>query len=111
MYLDRQLIAGAVELLMRRVRGLGSWSALERESGVSRSTLYRLKDADPRVETSTFARIEHALQLPPDTLVTIGVHDTEGLAELGVEPWLSSWVGKEIARKGQGDSRTSAGTA
>jgi len=97
--LDRPLIARFVERQMRRDRNLGSWPALEKASGVSRSTLHRLRNHDPRVVVSTFARLEPALGLPDDTILLVGVHDLDGLAEVGANPDVIDWVGKELAKK------------
>ncbi|GAA2039434.1 hypothetical protein GCM10009740_35240 [Terrabacter terrae] len=98
MTLDRKIIGAIVERQMRRTRTLGSWPALERASGVSRSTLYRIRDADPRVEAATFERVGAALGLPYDALITAATHDLDGLVELGVDHELVHWVGKEIAK-------------
>ena len=95
---DRALIGRIIERQMRRHPELGSWTALERASRVSRSTLYRAKDGDPRVETPTFERIEAALGLPYETLATAGAHDFDGLLELGVDPDLVGWIRKESAK-------------
>lgn len=95
---DRALIGRIIERQMRRHPDLGSWTALERASRVSRSTLYRARDGDPRVETQTFQRIEAALDLPYDTLATAGVHDFDGLLEIGVSPELVTWIRKETVK-------------
>lgn len=100
--LDRPLIARFVERQMRRDRALGSWPALENASGVSRSTLHRLRKHDPRVTVSTFARLEPALGLPDDTLLLIGVHDLDGLTEVGADPGVIAWLRKELAKKPPG---------
>lgn len=98
---DRPLIGRIVEREMRRRRDLGSWTALDRATGVSRSTLYRVRDGDPRIETKTLARIEGALGLPYDTLNTAGYHDIDGLIELGVDLDLVQWIKTEVARSGR----------
>ena len=95
---DRELIGRIIEREMRRNPALGSWTALERASRVSRSTLYRAKDGDVRVETPTFQRIEAALGLPYDTLATAGAHDFDGMLELGVAPELVTWARKESVK-------------
>jgi hypothetical protein len=95
---DRKLIGRIIEREMRRNPNLGSWTALERASRVSRSTLYRAKDGDPRVETPTFERIEAALDLPYETLATAGMHDFDGLLELGVAPALVAWIRKDSVK-------------
>jgi len=95
---DRALMGRIIEREMRRNPSLGSWTSLERASRVSRSTLYRARDGDERVEKQTFQRIEAALGLPYDTLDTAGVHDFDGLLELGVAPDLVSWARKEVVK-------------
>lgn len=100
MSLDRPLIAAIVEREMRRTRTLGTWSALERASGVSRSTLYRIRDGEERVEASTIERVGTALGLPYDALITAGTHDLDGLVELGVSDELVAWVGQQIVKNG-----------
>lgn len=104
---DRSLIGRIVQREMRRSRNLGSWTALDRASGVSRSTLYRVRDGDDRIEEKTYARIEAALGLPYDTLHTAGERDIDGLIELGVDTDLVRWIQTEIARSG----RNAAGKA
>jgi len=98
---DRALIGRIIEREMRRNPDLGSWTSLERASRVSRSTLYRARDGDERVETQTFQRIEAALGLPYDTLSTAGVHDFDGMLELGASPELVAWVRKEVVKFGR----------
>lgn len=101
MELDRQLIAEAVEHeLYSHPDFRGNWSALERESRVSHSTMSRLKRADERVTTSSMRKIEAALRLPFDTLATIGTHDREGLRELGVSDRLVQWLEPKFAAAG-----------
>ena len=95
---DRALIGRIIEREMRRNPDLGTWTALERASRVARSTLYRARDGDPRVETQTFQRIEGALGLPYDSLSMAGMHDFDGMLEIGVSPELVSWVRKEFAK-------------
>lgn len=101
---DRLLIGRVVEREVQRHPNIGSWSAMVRASKVGRTTLYRVRDGDPTIAVKTLARIEAALGLPYDTLVTVGVHDTDGLLELGVDPALVSWVRKEIV-KSEPDAR------
>jgi hypothetical protein len=97
---DRALIGRIIEREMRRNPNLGTWTALERASRVARSTLYRARDGDPRVESPTFQRIESALGLPYDALAMAGMHDFDGMLEIGVAPELVSWLRKEIVKSG-----------
>jgi transcriptional regulator with XRE-family HTH domain len=98
--LDRALIGRIVSREIPRNRRIGTTQGLADASGVSRSTLYRVRDADPTIGMGTFARIEAALDLPPDTLITAGVHDLAGMVELGVAADLVEWVRREIDRPG-----------
>lgn len=98
MELDRKLIADAVEHeLYTHPDFRGNWSALERESRVSHSTMSRLKRGDERVQSGSMRKIEAALGLPFDTLATIGVHDLDGLRELGVSDALVRWLTPRVA--------------
>lgn len=101
MELDRRLIAEAVEHeLFSHPDFRGNWSALERESRVSHSTMSRLKRADDRVTVMSFRKIEAALRLPFDTLATVGMHDIDGLRELGVDDRLVTWLAPRVAAAG-----------
>jgi hypothetical protein len=101
MELDRKLIADAVEHeLFRHPDFRGNWSALERESRVSHSTMSRLKRADERVTQGKMRQIEAALGLPFDTLATVGAGDLDGLRELGVPDKLIAWLTPRIAAHG-----------
>jgi hypothetical protein len=97
--MDRNLIADVVERTMRREPTLGTWSALERASNVSHATMHRVKTASPKVSVGTFQRIEGALDLPSDTLVTVGAHDIEGLRELGAPDDLIQWVTSKVSKE------------
>jgi transcriptional regulator with XRE-family HTH domain len=106
--LDRALIGRIVDRQIPRNRTIGTTQGLADASGVSRSTIYRvIKDADPTVSTRTFARIEAALELPADTLITAGAHDLEGLSDLGGVPSdLIAWIRKDLANSsGEGSHR------
>lgn len=99
MELDRQLIAEVIEHeVFANPDFRGNWSALERDSRLSHSTMARIKRADKRVTVASMRSVEAALGLPFDTLVTIGVHDTDGLVELGVSDQLVHWVTRAVAR-------------
>jgi hypothetical protein len=101
MELDRQLIADAVEHeLYSHPDFRGNWSALERESRVSHSTMSRLKRADERVTSSSMRKVEAALGLPFDSLATIGAHDMDGLRELGISARLVQWLEPRFAAAG-----------
>ena len=69
---DRRLVGLFVE---REIESRMSWARFSGESKVSRSTLYRVRDADPRITQPIFRKIERALSLPFDTLTAVAVHD------------------------------------
>lgn len=96
--MDRNLIADVIEHTMRRDPTLGTWSALERASGVSHATMHRVKNASPKVTVGTFQRIEGALGLPVDTLVTVAAHDIEGLHEIGAPAEVIGWVLAKVSK-------------
>lgn len=95
---DRVLMGRIIEREMERNPALGTWTALERASRVARSTLYRARDGDPRIESRTLRRIEGALGLPYDALNTASLHDFDAMLELGVSPELVAWVRKESVK-------------
>ncbi len=97
MELDRTLMTQVIEReLFGHPTLRGNWSALEREAGLSHSTISRLKRADERITASTFRKIEASLGLPFDTLATIGVHDVDGAADLGVDDALVRWLKRQV---------------
>lgn len=98
--MDRQLIADIIERTMRRDPRFGTWTRLERAVGISHTQMYRVKSAGTNVSVAMFERIEGALDLPADTLVTAGAHDVEGLRELGVPDEIVRFV---VARLGEDD--------
>jgi hypothetical protein len=61
--------------------------------------MHRVKTASPKVSVGTFQRIEGALGLPSDTLVTAGMHDTEGMRELGAPADLIDWVTAKVSKQ------------
>jgi hypothetical protein len=98
--LDRALIGRIVERQIPRNPQIGTMQGLAVASRVSRSTIYRVTDGDPTVSSSTLARIEAALGLPHDTLITAGAHDLHGLVEIGVPGDVVAWVSKELSKSG-----------
>lgn len=92
---DRKLIGLLVE---REVEGRMSWTAFSQRANVSRATLYRVKEGDPKVTDRTFRRIEKALGLPFDSLSSVGAHDFDVLQQMGMERGLVTWLMHE-ARK------------
>lgn len=94
---DLDLVGRTVQRQMLRDLTLGSWKALEQRSGVSRTTLWRIKRSQ-EVGLSNYAKIEAAFGLPSDTLVTIAAHEVDGLTDLGVSPDLSLWVKQYVVK-------------
>lgn len=99
--MDRHLIADVIERAVRRDPHIGTWSALERAVRVSHSQMHRVKTGSPNVSAAMFQRIEAVLGLPMDTLHTIGVHDIDGLRELGVPADLVEWVAARVIKSSE----------
>lgn len=79
------------------VESHGSWNKFAVESGVSRATLYRIRDVDPTVTPRIFRQVERGMSLAPDTFATIAVHDWGGLREMGLEEGIIRWLEKQAA--------------
>lgn len=99
--MDRALIAEAIERTLLRDPDLGTWAALERAAKISHTQMYRVKRASPQVSMGMFHRLEGALGFPYDTLATVGVHDVEGLREIGAPLELVRWLESKV-KKGSG---------
>lgn len=94
---DRRLIG---RLLQREVEIRGSWSKFAGASGVSRATLYRVRDADETVTIRIWRQIEAGLGLPYDSFASVAAHDFDVLRELGVEEGLVRWLEREASKSG-----------
>lgn len=86
-------------LVARLVEPRMSWDELAHAARVHRSTMYRLRDGDPRVTQRTMRRVESALSLPFDTLTAVGVHDwatltRENAIDKGMVQWLQGKAGE-----------------
>lgn len=101
MNLDLQLIGDIVESETMRHLELGTWTALSRRVGLSRSTLNRVRIGE-RVDERRYAKLETALDLPPDTLRTAGLHDVTGLLEIGAPSRIITAVRKHVGTPGEG---------
>ena len=101
---DRALVGNIVRKEVNR--RFGSVSAFVMGAELSRKTVERVMAGDAKVTFSTLERIEGALDLPRDTLNLIGVHDVEGLKEIGVEPDLVRWIASELRREQPKGRRT-----
>lgn len=97
---DRDLMWRIIERQIPRQPRIGTLQGLADASGVSRSTIYRAKAGDPDVGVRTYARLEAALGLPSDTLITAGKHDLAGMVEIGVPGDIVAWVSKELSKVG-----------
>lgn len=86
---DRELIGRLVE---REVESRTSWARFAEAANVSRATLYRVKDGDPRITERILRRIERALALPFDSLSAVGAHDFDGLTAMGIDEGLVIWL-------------------
>lgn len=92
--MDRALIG---QYVSREVESRMSWTDFATQSNVSRATLHRVVQADPRVTIQVFRRIERGLSLPFDTLTTVGVHDWHTLREWGVGEEVLRWLEKKAS--------------
>lgn len=93
--LDRGLIALVIDRTMKQhgeIRGIKS--RLAQQAKITRSTLDATLDPErwDRVSARTMHSIEIGLDLPPDALHYIGMHDWQSLAEDGMEPDLIAWA-------------------
>lgn len=86
---DRALIG---QLVKKEVESRMSWQRFAELSGVSRATLYRVRDADPRVTEQTLRKIERGLDLPYESLESVGAHDFDVLIGQGMERGLVQWL-------------------
>lgn len=109
---DLRLVGKLVE---REVESRMSWSKFATVSGVSRATLYRVKDGDPKITERILRRIERGLGLPFDSLSAVSAHDFDGLTAMGIDRGLVIWlqqtatspatsVGNTSTRRGHQDS-------
>lgn len=97
MELDLALIGRVVERETMRSLDLGTWQALVRRARLSRSTLNRVRVGE-RVKVERYGKIERALDLPADTLVSVGLHDLPALGELGAPADLITFVQRELGK-------------
>lgn len=87
---DHQLIGAFLESQIGRT--FKSWPDAERVSGVSRSTLYRVKSGDPKVKPLTYRRLEHALDLQAGAIDRIAAHRFDDAADIGVPAEIIDWA-------------------
>lgn len=92
---DRALVGLLAERLLTSTI---TYVDFEKRSGVSRSTIYRVIDGDPRVTTKTLRKIETSLGLPFDTLQAVTVHDWPTLRRIGVEEGLVQWLEEKASQ-------------
>ena len=99
MKLDLSLIGRVVERETMRSLDLGTWQALVREARLSRSTINRIRIGE-RVKVERYGKIERALGLSADTLISVGLHDVAALVEVGAPADLVTFVRRELEGKG-----------
>ena len=107
-HLDRALIGKLVE---REIVATTTWAKFAIKVDVSRSTLYRVRDADPVVSRGTFARIERGLSLPMGTFDSVGAHDFDVLRSMGLSEELVGWLERQATPKGSAKSSAKAAPA
>ena len=91
---DRALIAATIDRLMKRHADIGGRkSRLAHRANITRTTLDTALDPQKWAtsSSSTYNRIEIALDLPPDALHHVGMHDWAALIEDGVGTELIAW--------------------
>ena len=86
---DRVLIG---QLVKKEVESRMSWEVAAKACSVSRATLYRVRDADPRVTEQTLRKIERGLGFPYESLSSVGAHDFDVLIGQGMERGLVQWL-------------------
>ena len=101
---DRRLVG---MLVQREIEARTTWSAFAAQTNLSRSTLYRVRDADPRISKGTFLRIERALSYPTDTFDSIAKHDFDVLHAMGIDGETVAW----LERQATTETKTSAALA
>lgn len=110
---DYRLVADLIE---REGARHMTWSQLAERARVGRTTLHRIRQGDPRTAPNTMSRVESALSLPFGTFASVGMHDFDVLAELGVEQGIIEWLRRQAttssatAAPGTSRSPSSRGT-
>lgn len=89
---DRVLIGRLVD---REITATTTWAKFATRVDVSRSTLYRVRDADPTISEGTFRRIERGLSLPSDTFASVAKHDFDVLRAMGLNEELVTWLERQ----------------
>lgn len=107
MELDLSLIGRVVERETMRSLDLGTWQALARRVRLSRSTLNRVRLGE-RVKVERYGKLERALNLPEDTLISVGLHDLHALAEIGAPSELIAFVSRELDKGNDSVKNTDA---
>lgn len=85
---DRALIG---QFVAREIERRGSWSAFAAHSGLSRATLYRVRDGVPTITFRILRQLEAGLSLPDGSLAAIGAHDWSLLSNMLTEEMIT-WL-------------------
>jgi len=101
--LDRTLIG---QYAQREIEARSSVKAFAESSHVSRATLYRVFGADPTISIRTLRQIERALSLPFDTFASLGAHDFDVLAEMGIDEGAIKWLKRQTTGSAKTASQT-----
>lgn len=87
-------------LVKREVESRMSWQKFAELSGVSRATLYRVQEGDPRVTEQTLRKIERGLGFPYESLSSVSARDFDVLTEMGMERGLVQWLTRQAEKTG-----------
>lgn len=85
-------------LVKREVESRMSWQKFAELSGVSRATLYRVQEGDPRVTEQTLRKIERGLGFPYESLASVSARDFDVLTEMGMERGLVQWLTRQVEK-------------
>ena len=85
-------------LVKREVESRMSWQKFAELSGVSRATLYRVQEGDPRITEQTLRKIERGLGLPYESLASVSARDFDVLTEMGMERGLVQWLTRQAEK-------------
>jgi hypothetical protein len=106
---DRELAGRLVQRLVETSTTVPTWSALSVAAKVSRSSLYRMRDGDPKVTAQVYRRVETALGLPYESLASVAAHDFDVCRDMGMEEGIVRWLEKQ-AQCQESSSATGAPT-
>lgn len=99
--IDRALIARVIEREMSSHPEIrGKKARLAHRADITRTTLDSALNPEKwaRTSSSTYRSIEIGLDLPPDALSFVGLHDWQSLEEDGVRRELLAWMVRESSK-------------